>query len=64
MVEQDNAPNWQEMDKAISIIKRDLVYRYAPLAEFDKDGTLTRTDLEDIYIKLRKVALEHARIEN
>ncbi|MCH7295445.1 hypothetical protein [Acinetobacter higginsii] len=55
MVEQDNAPNWQEMDKAMSVLENAL----------DDIGYLpTRKTMEEIYLDLRKVALEHARIEN
>lgn len=55
MVEQVNEPSWQEMDKAIRILEDAL----------DDIGYLpTNAEMETIYLKLRKVALEHARISN
>ncbi|HBI1374422.1 hypothetical protein [Acinetobacter baumannii] len=55
MVEQDNEPSWQEMDKAIRILENAL----------DDIGYLpTNATMEALYLELRKVALEHARISN
>ncbi|MCA4303663.1 hypothetical protein LDX65_10345 [Acinetobacter baumannii] len=65
MVEQVNEPSWQEMDKAISIIEHELellVYRnsFSGYACFLPN----RAETERLYLELRKVFVEHARISN
>lgn len=51
-------PNWQEMDKAIETI--DLAFEnIGLLSDF-----VTREQMENLYLKLRKLALNHARISN
>ncbi len=48
-------PDWQEMDKAVFILEKELsALGYLP----------SRKESEEIYIQLRKLALDHARIEN
>ncbi|HBT2029000.1 hypothetical protein [Acinetobacter baumannii] len=55
MVEQVNEPSWQEMDKAKAIISN------------ITDGTnyhIPDALKEEIFVQLRKVVLESARISN
>lgn len=51
-------PDWQEMDKAVETIN----------SAFEDVGDLSdfasRHEMECLYIKLRKLALKHARISN
>lgn len=55
MIDQINEPSWQEMDKGIQILENALD---------DIEYHLTRAEIEAVYLKVRKVALEHARISN
>lgn len=55
MVEQVNEPSWQEMDKGVQALEGALD---------DIEYHLTRAEIEAVYLKVRKVALENARISN
>lgn len=65
MVEQDNEPSWQEMDKAISILENNLELFVDRHSQTGYSWFLPdRAEMERLYFELRKVFVEHARIGN
>lgn len=65
MVEQVNEPSWQEMDKAISILEHELELLVDRNSSQGYAWFLpNRADSERLYLELRKVFVEHARISN